>query len=354
MRPKALLIALFVCGLAAVSRAWDERGHVIVTRIAVGSLPPGMPAWVRQKDSIERLCYLANEPDRWRGLHAAVLNHWNSPDHYLDVDLLPQFGLSLKTLPPFRYEFVARLAAERALHPDRFPPDDPAADADRVQLTPGMLPYRIMELYEQTRSGWSTLRTYEADPEHATPVMISSARERILQSMGLLSHYVGDAAQPLHTTEHHHGWVGANPNQYTTQKSIHSLIDGGVLAQHAITSASIWSGRRPAIDIPPGGVWAAVLDHIDRSFRQVEPLYRLEKTGELRAPAGKAFIEERLEDAAAMLAGLYAAAYRDSQLDDYLANAMQRSEKRDTPPPDAPASAPATSPASQPIRPPTP
>src|SRR5437667_9303078 len=106
---------LAICIVTLITSAafgWDERGHVIVTRLAVGGLPDDVPEWVREPSSVERLCYLANEPDRWRGLKASPLDHWNKPDHYMDVEHLAQYGLSLKTLPRFRYEFVGRLAAE--------------------------------------------------------------------------------------------------------------------------------------------------------------------------------------------------------------------------------------------------
>src|SRR5262249_34839869 len=155
------------------------------------------------------------------------------------------------------------------------------------------------------------------------------ARERVIQSMGILSHYVGDAAQPLHTTEHHNGWVGANPNGYTTSKHFHSQIDGGVLMHHAITSASIWPRRREAIAIPADKVGEAVREHSDRSNRLVEPLYKLDKSGELNATAGREFIENRLLDGGAMLAGLWTAAYHSSAKDSYLAEWLKHPERRD-------------------------
>src|SRR5262245_1149042 len=91
---------------------WDQRGHVSVTRLAVGGLPADFPDWVRQPAVVAELTYLANEPDRWRGLKAPALEHWNNPDHYIDVEQLTPFGLTLKTLPRFRNEFIGRLAAE--------------------------------------------------------------------------------------------------------------------------------------------------------------------------------------------------------------------------------------------------
>ena len=57
--------------------------------------------------------------------------------------------------------------------------------------------------------------------------------------MGILAHFVGDAAQPLHTTKHHHGWKGDNPNGYTTENSIHAYIDGGVIKTQRIDAEGV-------------------------------------------------------------------------------------------------------------------
>ena len=59
-----------------------------------------------------------------------------------------------------------------------------------------------------------------------TPQEISNAQANVIYRMGILSHFVGDASQPLHTTKHYNGWVGNNPKQYTTRRSFHSWIDG--------------------------------------------------------------------------------------------------------------------------------
>ncbi|MEE8170006.1 MAG: hypothetical protein V3T70_05610, partial [Phycisphaerae bacterium] len=207
------------CLLAMVSRsaAWDENGHVMVTELAVAGLPSDFPAWLKDAPNTRRLAYLSAEPDRWRGTHLPAMTHWNNPDHYLDVEFLEPYGLSLKTLPRLRYEYVGRLAAYRALHPDAFGPAKADDDPNLVRITPGMLPYRVMELYARIRSGWSTLRTFEKYADTAESWRIEAARTRIVQAMGLLSHYIGDAAQPLHTTKHFNGWAGDNPNDYTTQ-----------------------------------------------------------------------------------------------------------------------------------------
>lgn len=308
-------MALWPAGRAA---AWDENGHGIVTVLAVGGLPPRVPAWVRAPETVERLNYLASEPDRWRGIRHDVLTHWNNPDHYFDVEFLDPYGLTLQTLPPLRYDFVGRLAVARSREPARFADQMAGDDPALVKLTPGMLPYRVMELYEQLLSGWTTLRTLEQNSAAAGPHRIAAARERIFQTMGLMSHYVGDAAQPLHTTKHFNGWVGDNPRGYTVDKKFHQFIDGGVIDLHELTAAGMMARALPARGIDRAQVWPEILAHIERSHAKMEPLYALEKSGDLRRAPGKAFIEERLLDGGAMLGGLWTTAHDAAGTDDYL------------------------------------
>ena len=52
-----------------------------------------------------------------------------------------------------------------------------------------------------------------------------------------------------------------------------------------------------------------MLVYIERSFEKVVPLYELKKSGDLEKDPGKEFIEERLADAATMLAGMTEAAW---------------------------------------------
>ena len=135
-------------------------------------------------------------------------------------------------------------------------------------------------------------------------------------SMGALSHFVGDAAQPLHTTRHHHGWTGDNPNEFTTKKEIHAQIDAEVLRKNFLYEDAI---RKQVhfdgpdfVQVDRANPWGSVLAHIERSHAQVEPLYRIEKSGDLWKEPGAKMIGERLADGAGFLSALYVAAWESS------------------------------------------
>lgn len=321
-RTIVILLALAACAAARSALAWGAAGHVLVTRLAVAGLPEDFPAWVKQTDPVERLCYLCVEPDRWRGQGAPVLDHINNPDHYFDVEDLDAFGQDLMTLPRFRNAFIESLAAFRALHPDAAPVDA-ERDKAHVYTVPGLLPYAIEELRWKIASSWSTLRALEAYPDVATTHELDAARNNVLQYMGLLSHFVGDAHQPLHLSRHHHGWIGPNPGRYTRDPAFHGYIDGAILDVHAFTFDALRDDMRPANRFDPQDSWDQVLRFLKHSNDLVEPLYRLEKSGQLIKKEGRAFIADRLLEAGANLAGLWVAAWRAGVPDPYITQHLE-------------------------------
>jgi hypothetical protein len=56
-----------------------------------------------------------------------------------------------------------------------------------------------------------------------------SANDHFLCRLAL-GHYVADGSQPLHTTIQYNGWVGSNPNGYTTEHGIHSQFESTYVA----------------------------------------------------------------------------------------------------------------------------
>ena len=330
MRVGALFRFAFVVAIAAptAALAWDYPGHRIVNRLALESLPADFPAWVRSPANAERIAFLSGEPDRWRNSREQLLQHYNGLDHYCDLEEIADAGIDLETLTPFRYAFAAQFAAGRAAHADRFPPIDAAKDNDRSREWPGFLPWAIAEYYAKLQSAFSYLKTFE---RYGTPAEIANARENVVYLMGVGGHYVGDGAQPLHTTLHFNGWVGPNPMGYTTRRTLHPWIDGGFIAKAGITEEEIAPGVAPArpVDLEPRAdgrdpVFAAVVDYLRAQQAEVEPLYRLEKAGgfevngRTRSAEGRAFIEAQLLKGGEMLGALWLTAWRQAAPDIFL------------------------------------
>ncbi len=328
--PIAMMMSIFLLS-AVPSRGWDEKGHQIIAQSAWKSLPETMPKWLGDPEIGKQLVYLSTESDRWRGQHSPYLDHINNLNHYMDIEHLEPFGLSLQTLPRFRREFLDTLAIMREKHPDRFEAYDRKRDRAYTRKVPGILPYRIVELQWKLSAGWTTLKTYEQHRDLVTDDMIRFARGTIIHTMGILSHYVADAAQPLHTTQHYNGWIGDNPNGYTTERTFHRFIDGGVIELHDISANSLTPKLRKPRRIAREDSWSDVLAYINASFAQVEPLYQMEKSGKLRQADGKVFIEERLIDASDMLAAIWTVAYENAVIDDFRVRQLRKSATRTSP-----------------------
>src|SRR5262245_33474460 len=110
---------LQIIGLAIViafSGGWGASGHRTITRLALDGLPREAPSWLREAGTRERIAYQSSEPDRWRGWQSTTLQHEHKQDHYLDVELLSQFGLTLESIPKLRTEYLRAMIIAKHLH----------------------------------------------------------------------------------------------------------------------------------------------------------------------------------------------------------------------------------------------
>lgn len=327
----ASLSALSVLSLAIhvatpTARAWDYEGHRLINQLALDTLPASFPAFVKTPAARERIGFLGGEADRWRNTTDLSLKHCNGPDHYFDLDLLDVHKLDAAQLPIFRYDFAAQILNARAANPASLPPIDPLKDSDRTRALIGFLPWTITEYQAKLRSAFSYLKEYESA---GTPEEIANARENIIYLMGVMGHFLGDATQPLHNTKHHHGWVGANPKSYATNYSIHSWIDGGYLNQFGVDAAQLRAKLRPATPFGGTNTFVSVMTFLQNQFKQVEPLYELEKAGKLsgrreKSQEGHDFITGQLRVAAQVLGDLWLTAWQQAPPDMFLRSALAK------------------------------
>lgn len=335
MKFQRTLFAAFAAAAISTTalRAWDYEGHRIVNQFALASLPEDFPGFVHEPDNAERIAFLAGEPDRWRNVPDLPLRNVNDVNHYLDLEQIPEAGLEIAKLPSVRSVFMLEFAAARAAHAADLPPIDPAKNLDHTREWCGFLPWAIAENYDKLRSEFSYLKVYE---ELGTPAEIANAKANIVYTMGVMGHYVGDGAQPLHSTTHHHGWVGPNPHGYTTWAGFHQWIDGGFIAKAGIKFPELAPQVVPAQPISlaprPDGrdpMFVAALNYVVAQNAMVEPLYRLEKEGKLGhnpadpvTPEARAFIDGQLVKGGEMLGAIWLTAWRSAVPDTYLRAAL--------------------------------
>lgn len=299
LRSVFILLALTVATLAGAAPAaqarltvrWGEEGHTMIGRAAAERLPASMPAFFRE--AAAQLAYLNPEPDRWRQFRedttlAGAMGGYYGYEHYVDLELVPPNALRARD----RNAFANALRA-----------------AGQSPSTVGVLPYRVLELTDRLRRGFSLWRHA---PDDATRGYIE---QRIINDAGILGHYIADAANPHHTTIHHNGWVGVNPKGFTTDRTMHGRFESEYVRTHmALSDFAGMVTPAPHMLVP---LQDSLLAYLDRSHGQLERLYSLEKEepfGKATTGAGhKQFTAERMADGASMLRDIWFTAWVTSR-----------------------------------------
>ncbi len=305
-----IVIGSYCC--AAWALGWGAEVHRAVTRVALEQLPPDRPNWLAAPDTIEAIAFQANQPDRWRGWPSRTLKHENDPEHFLDAEQLEPYGLTLGSVPRLRREYIRVMAAAKAMHPDRMEPYDAGKDPAGTQEWPGFLLHAIAEHYAKLQAAFNQVRILERVNDPSRALELDQARQVAIYHLGALSHFVADAAQPLHTTRHYNGWVGENPAGYKWRDRFHAYIDEGWARTHRVDDAALRAVAQPAVVVRANDPWEDVLAYFERSHRLVAPLYVLERDGELDGSRGREMLMERLGDAVRMLKSLTWAAYESA------------------------------------------
>ncbi len=333
--------------LATTGRAWDVLGHRTVNQLALQALPADFPAWAHDAAATERIAFLANTPDRHRNVDPWLKQPGSSwMDHYLDLEQLPEAGLDPRKVSSFRLDYAVAFAAGRAAHPEHFRTIDPAKNTDHTREWAGFAPWAIAEWTQKLRSAFAYLKAFEE--MGGTPEEIANAKQDAIYAMGILGHYVGDCAQPLHTTDKFNGWTGPNPKGFTTWNGFHSWIDSGLINKSGINFESLKGRMTPAEALPPttpadgrDPIFIAAMDYILTTHELLEPLYQMEKDGLLGnghvgadgvfvpnpapvSPQGKAFIEDRLVAGGNMLAKLWVTAWKSAPVDTFLRTSLAK------------------------------
>jgi hypothetical protein len=138
-------------------------------------------------------------------------------------------------------------------------------------------------------------------------------REKLtIRDIGVWSHNVGDASQPLHVSVHFNGWGDyPNPRSYTTKK-IHAHLEGEFVKCN-LTRPPVAAEVRP---YQPCGcsIEERTKALLLASVAQVGPLYNFEKEGGFRRgdERGIAFATSRLAAGATAVRDMIMDAWLDS------------------------------------------
>jgi len=275
--------------------AWGNEGHTAINRVAAEHIPVTMPRFLRR--AVAEIAYLGPEPDRWRSPSEFALKNAQEADHFIDLERVAW----LDPLPPGRYEFYRKLYERRAATPATDHPDDYLPE--RV----GLQPYITMEVYGRLKAAFREYRQRQAAHQPTQAV-----QQAIIFYAGWLGHYVADGSQPLHTTIQYNGWVGPNPNGYTTEHRIHAQFESTYVAANITAKDFAGLVKSPErLDDP----FARYVAYLRQSNGMVENVYALEKAGGFTgkgSPEAFDFTTHRLAAASQMLLDLWYTAWMES------------------------------------------
>jgi len=295
---RALAVAtLLACTHAAL--AWGPDGHMTINYLAGQNLPADVPAFLRTPAAFDALAYYGLEPDRWRSAAQPELNAAQAPEHYILLDLID--SALTDPLPHRRYDYLRALATAQAKHPDL------KLTAENV----GLQPYVTIEVYQRLQSAFRDYRAALKSKEDLKPI-----EAEILFYAGWLGHYVGDGAQPMHTSIHINGWVGPNPQGFTT-RNIHWPFENDFVTS-AIKSADVAPLVAASKPQPlTGDLFDSYIAYLRESHTYIETVYQLQKAGALTGKGtaeSRAFTAQRLAAATIELRNLiYTAWLRSAQ-----------------------------------------
>ena len=260
----------------------------MINRMAAANLPADMPAFLHTKAAADEIEYLGPEPDRWRSSVAEPeLLAAQAPEHFIDLELADALG----PLPHKRFDFEAKVFAA-GQRPEKI----------------GLQPWQTDEVWERLKAAMREYRNLSAAGKDTKPV-----EAVIIFYAGWLGHYVGDGSQPLHVTVKYNGWVGANPNGYTTAHQIHWQFEGTFVAAN-IKAADV-QPKMTSVKPISGDLFDAYVAYLRHTGTYVEKVYQLEKAGGFNgagSPESRDFTSARLAEGASMLRDMIYSAWLQS------------------------------------------
>jgi hypothetical protein len=263
----AVAIAALVPGRAL---AWDSGTHRLITRVAVAALPKSAPRTFFEA-KIDRLQQYSNDPDTKLRERYGVAE---TRHHYLDIEI---YNSDWSALMPDRAAMV-RKYGYRTL--------------DRS----GTLPWTIEEIANASERDWAR-----------------GDCEALLRESGYLSHYIGDASQPLHMTIHHDGFTSAD-------RGVHARFENAVDAESRSLTHPV---ERDVSLTPIDQVWEPVIAEMRESFGLVQTVIDADRYARSHSSDPELYrkvlmkqqggiIEHQLADAASVLAEVWLFEWRQA------------------------------------------
>jgi hypothetical protein len=287
--------------------AWSATGHEFVSGLAAEALPAEIPAFVRAREATAEIAVLGRELDRSRGA-GDPHDSERDPGHFVNLDDAARVMgvLPLESVPSTREAYDTALRA---------------GGPKLTQYSAGYLPLAIADGWQQLakdfaywRAASVGARTAATAEDRAWFETDRQRRERlVIRDLGVWSHYVGDAGQPLHVSVHHDGWGPfPNPRGFTAKRGLHARFEGAFVkanVRREAVKAAMAPYRDCSCSIQDRARILMLASHAD-----VVPLYELAQRNAFVAgnAEGIGFATGRLADAASVLRDMIVDAWRAS------------------------------------------
>ncbi|MFZ0887194.1 MAG: hypothetical protein WA005_01960 [Candidatus Binataceae bacterium] len=247
MKKAATVAAVVLLLIATSAEAWDSGTHRLITRLAIGALPPSPLAALMARNS-RRLQKYAVIPDtRLKELYGDAERR----RHFIDLEYFGNDPLS-------------------AISPDLHATERNFGVA--VLIRAGILPWTIDQVSTELAAAW--------DAGNCVKMLILS---------GYLSHYVGDLSQPLHTTVNFDGLVPAD-------RGVHARFERAV--DHSTGDLADLS--RPQVHIIRiDSVWKVVIDGLRESHQHVAEVVEDDRAARASSDGGGTRLRARDDGARA-------------------------------------------------------
>ena len=283
--PLSLLLVLISLRVSPAF-AWGPQGHEEINKSAALNAPIGIdafPSFFRSEENVQLLVFNGPEPDRWKRFPGYVRSQGHGPSHYANFDLLQYFPVTNDHLT------AIQMYRQRGI------------DSRLV----GLLPYYIIETYEKLKVSFAEYRSAVKRGVNTKAIEFN-----VLYYAGLLGHYVGDGSQPLHTTSHHHGWIGENPKDYAMDEGMHRRFEVEFVRNIKVDDFQELVESPSRLHAP----FAEIMVYLKKTYSYTERIYELDKAGAFSQPTPESlqFVKERLAAASQMLVDLWYTAWLES------------------------------------------
>ncbi|WP_123985199.1 zinc dependent phospholipase C family protein [Taibaiella soli] len=236
MKKLFLALALAATLYTPKASAWGSWGHQHINNGAVFTLPKEMiPFFYNHIDFITEEAVV---PDLRKYING---DKGEGGKHFIDMEPFPPVSGNW----PYTYKEAAALFGDSLLRKT------------------GTLPWQINDMMTRLTNAFK-----------------EKNKSEILYIAADLAHYIGDATQPLHTTENYDG-------QLTGQKGVHSFFESQLPEQFG-SAYNFNSGEAQIIADPNKEIWSVIL----HSHALLDSVLSAEKEAEHSFPADKIYAKD--------------------------------------------------------------